>query len=81
MKIEIKGLDAEQNAGFQKAFDTLSDEVQNAVAEKIKGLAGADALEAVKGMLSTADGKDKFAVMQKSIDDLAIKMKAAKSLM
>ena len=80
MKIEIKGLDAEQNAGFQKAFDTLSDEVQNAVAEKIKGLAGADALEAVKGMLSTADGKDKFAVMQKSIDDLAIKMKAAEGM-
>lgn len=80
MKIEIKGLDAEQNAGFQKAFDTLSDEVQNAVAEKIKGLAGADALEAVKGMLSTADGKDKFAVMQKSIDDLAIKLKNAEGM-
>ncbi len=77
MDIEIKGLTAEQNAGFKAAFEKLTENMQTAVAEKIKGLAGVDAVEAVKSMLLTADGKDKFAEVQKSIDDLAIKVKNA----
>lgn len=76
-KIEIKGLTAEQNEGFQKAFNLLTEEMQNAVAEKIKGLAGLEALNEVKGMLQTADGKDKFMELQKSVDELTIKLKNA----
>jgi len=79
-KIEIKGLTDEQNAGFQKAFDALSESMQNAVAEKIKGLAGLDALNEIKGLLQTAEGKDKFAEIQKSVDDLAIKLKNAEGI-
>jgi HK97 family phage major capsid protein len=75
MKIEIKGFTPEQTSDFQKAFDSLSDEMQNAVADKIKGLAGKEALEEVKGLLKTDDGKDKFSELQKSIDDLVLDVK------
>lgn len=77
MKLELKGFTDEQTQGVQSAFDTLSDDLQKAVNEKLKGLVGNDAIEAVKGMFNTAEGKDKFAEMQKSIDDLAIKLKNA----
>lgn len=77
MELELKGFTEEQTLGVQSAFDKLSDELKNAVNEKIKGLAGSDALEAVKGMLQTADGKDKFMELQKSVDELTIKLKNA----
>ncbi len=77
MKIEIKGLTDEQASGFQKAFDGLSEELQNAVSDKLKGLAGLEALKAVEDMLKTSDGKDKFAELQKSVDDLTMKLKNA----
>ena len=72
MKLELKGFTDEQTSGVQAAFDALSADLQKAVNDKLHGLAGQDAIYQLKKMTD-----DNMQLVQKSVDELAIKVKNA----
>lgn len=75
MEFEIKGLEPEAKESLEKAFNTLSEEIQTEVKEVLKNYAGQEAVKAISDILKEKDGKSEvIASMQKQLDDLDIEI-------
>jgi len=75
MEFEIKGLEPEAKESLEKAFNTLSEEIQTEVKEVLKNYAGQEAVKAIKDVLKEKDGKSEvIASMQKQLDALDIEI-------
>jgi HK97 family phage major capsid protein len=75
MEFEIKGLEPEAKESLEKAFNTLSEEIQTEVKEALKNYAGQEAVKSIQNVLKEKDGKSEvIASMQKQLDELDIEI-------